>query len=59
MLLLKMEEPGLHAGAVTAQLPSMDSNVPPLSCGRIRVTSGSHGRGRNFASFPRLGPSLS
>jgi hypothetical protein len=37
---------------------TMDTNVPPLSCGKLRV---SHGRGHNCTTttYPRLGPFLS
>lgn len=35
---------------------SMRNHVPPLSCGRLHVTHGGHGRGHNVTSNPRLGP---
>ncbi len=37
---------------------TLDAHNPPLSCGRLKVVDGFHGRGRNTTTFVRIGPFL-
>ena len=37
---------------------AMDTAIPPLTCGRMKVVDGIAGWGNNTSSFPTLGPFL-
>ena len=37
---------------------AMDTAIPPLTCGKMKVVDGIAGRGNNTSSFPTLGPFL-
>ena len=49
----------LGSSEILSWSAAMASHVPRLSCGKIKVTSGSHGRGHSSTAYPRVGPFLS
>ncbi len=48
----------LQHGDVLDWVAAMRNHVPKLSCGRLKVCLGSHGRGWSNAHYPRPGPFL-